>query len=116
MEYKIEVYSHNVFSSFRCNFCRAGTPKNGVTARLLENGEKTGLDDICPQCLDAGPSGAAARMRETSKNLREWADSLERDANNVEGISVENWATSDDCEKLSAVVAEEYEKEVAQFS
>jgi len=51
--------------------------------------DEVSIGDVCPECVEAGPSGAAQQMRERAKDLRELSDSLERLANEV--ANVEDW-------------------------
>jgi hypothetical protein len=80
------------------------------------------LRGICPDCLAAGPVGAGDRTRNHAKDLKEWADSLEALACEIEITPKSNWKTSaelraeeDRLENLMRQVEDEQNRKIGEM-
>jgi len=88
------AFAHNTFVRFGCDLCGGTIDKIGVSGQLLADDGERIADDICPACTEAGPHGAAVRMRRFAASIRQQAEALEEIADEVENIT--DWATLED--------------------
>ena len=88
------AFAHNTFVRFSCDLCEDTIGKIGVSGQLLTDDGERIANDICPACTEAGPQGAAERMRRLAATMRQQAKALEETANEVENIT--EWATLED--------------------
>jgi hypothetical protein len=99
----IRVYMHNASMSFPCCLCGTGHQQDLSAAELMDGDKRVmkSLSDVCPECLYAGPEGAAKRTREFIRYLREKAIALELLAAEIETLTLDKWATRADLEAAS---------------
>ena len=79
-----------------CVICGQVFEQDGVAAMLMMPGadKRLGIGDVCPECLDAGPKGAAERARGYAVYLRERAGKVDDLAVLLEDVPFSAWATS----------------------
>jgi hypothetical protein len=97
----MQVRQHNSSMRFPCVLCGEYHMQDLANAELKISGDDEELGDVCPECLDAEPAGAAERTREYVQYLREKADALEALAKEVEMMPTDDWATRSEVEAAS---------------
>jgi hypothetical protein len=100
MNININIRPSNGNPHGKCVLCGEHFNINSAVAELdyWYQGPES-LSGICPDCLAAGPVGAAKRTRKRAKQLRSWAHSLEQLADDM-GITPEShWKTTADLRK-----------------
>ena len=73
---RTEAYIHNSRMRFVCPFCGHDPRANCASVRLISGDGEVEADTVCPECIKAGPVGAAARMRQTATEMRKDAAAL----------------------------------------
>lgn len=89
--------THNMGANFSCVLCGTDHQQNHACVELIDPDTSGVIGDICPDCIEAGPEGAAARTREYAYKLVRKAEAqwLELAAA-VGHIKFKDWATLDD--------------------
>lgn len=98
---KVKVYAHSASMDFSCCLCGRFFQQTNFAAALLPDGEDDVLGDddtldVCPQCLEAGPTGAAERARLHAEELRDAARALDTLAGEVATIPESDWVTPEE--------------------
>ena len=65
--YRTVGYCHNMSGDFPCLLCGKRHEQAYAAVKLLEvdaKGNERNWGDLCPDCIEAGPAGAAERMRQ----------------------------------------------------
>jgi len=94
-ELKMETYGHGHFIRFACWICGEETAKEGFSARILLDGNTVVADDICRECLKAGPEGIVERAKEYSEYLRNKAEACFERARMLSHMSASDWIFED---------------------
>jgi len=91
---KTTVWLHNAHSRFPCDLCGNWHEQPGAAVILSEvssSNPEDRLGEVCPECVRAGPEGAAKRIESQAQALRQEADRLEALAPRV--ASIEDWTS-----------------------
>ncbi len=121
-ELKTKAWSHNVGSHFSCMLCggdhrqnmaavslvmhRDWKPPNEISDSILfKEMSDAMLGDVCRDCIEAGPQGAAERMLDYVEYLRQGALKLETLAGRVARIT--EWASVEDLREAERRVGED---------
>jgi hypothetical protein len=73
---RIEFRPNNLYSESRCVLCGEWFKDDDIYAVALAQ-EGDDLGDVCEECVQAGPEGIVARMRDQASRLRRIAAELE---------------------------------------
>ncbi|MBI2877048.1 MAG: hypothetical protein HYY20_09220 [Candidatus Tectomicrobia bacterium] len=88
MALKVEEPTLNPVSS-RCSLCHESYAPYPTRAWLHLG--KWRIGEICPDCLETGPRGAALKMRAWAEELRTSAEETDLLAHEIEAIPEEQW-------------------------
>lgn len=97
---QLAVWEHNSCMDTHCALCgelfeveyASVAVVDGPAVKGASNLPKNAVaQDVCPDCMAAGPDGAAERMRQRAQDLRKLADDVEQNATEIQTIDPEHW-------------------------
>ncbi|MDQ3004162.1 MAG: hypothetical protein M3R47_02070 [Chloroflexota bacterium] len=92
--------------NWECCICRTWYEQDHAAAFLMRAGGHDGIcesdvhiGDICPECLKAGPQGAAVRSQDCGRELEKLAKAQDEMGELVKNILLDDWATVEEVER-----------------
>lgn len=119
-EVRTEAYPHNRTGRAYCDVCGKAHNVDCASVRLVltyDNEEKTIANDLCDDCIAAGPEAVAKVLEDRAKGARIWAEEQRgaadeanehaRDLEQIAGNPAGTWASLEDL-KAAAGAAKDY--------